>query len=416
MSTSTAIIGGGLVGLTTAFFLTEAGAEVTVLDQGTLGGGAARGNSGFMCTTMITPLAGPGAITSAIRSFRDPTRALRVHLGQVPRMAPWFARFALAATARKHHEGSAALVGLNRGMHEALRALTDGGVEAALGKEILVPFHDEANARQFAKEMSDLAALVGLPTMIMLDGDGLRRLVPALTDHVRAGFVMSGDRSIDPRKYVDSLITVLRARGVKFVENTRIERFEHANGRITRVQSDAGTIEADEFVLSAGAGLQQLGRQLSLHLPIVAGQGYNVALPTTSELDRPVIFEEAHAVASPFDDRIRLGGTMEFAGNQPTFDGRRVDAIITSMRRFLNLDWGARSDTWAGSRPMSPDGLPLLGRPSGWSNLTIAGGHGMYGLSLAPTSGRAIAELIVHGSSSIDLRPFNPNRFRLRFR
>lgn len=413
MSTSTAIIGGGLVGLTTAFFLTEAGAEVTVVDHGALGGGAARGNAGFMCATMITPLAGPGAITSALRSFRDPLRALRVHPAQVPRMAPWFLRFALASTAKQHHAGSAALVDLNRGLRESLAQLVTGGVDVTLGNEILVPFHDEALATKFANEMSGLAALLELPAMTMLDAVGLRALVPALTDYVRAGFVMSGDRAADPRAYVDSLIDVLRRRGVRMIENAPIERFESANGRVLRAHTRQGAVDASEFVLSAGAGVQQLGRMLDLRIPVVAGQGYNVALPTTAALDRPVIFEEAHAVATPFGDRIRLGGTMEFGGNNPRFDARRVDAIIGSMKRFLHLEWDERTDTWAGSRPMSPDGLALLGRVKGWSNLTLAGGHGMYGLSLSPTSGRAIAELLVDGKASIDLRPFDPNRFRL---
>jgi D-amino-acid dehydrogenase len=104
---------------------------------------------------------------------------------------------------------------------------------------------------------------------------------------------------------------------------------------------------------------------------------------------------------------------MEFGGDNPPFDSRRVDAIIAGLGRFLNLDFASRKDTWAGSRPMSPDGLALLGRVKGWSNLTIAGGHGMHGLALAPVSGMAMAELLTEGRSSVDLSAFNPNRFRL---
>jgi D-amino-acid dehydrogenase len=164
-------------------------------------------------------------------------------------------------------------------------------------------------------------------------------------------------------------------------------------------------------VLSAGAGAGLLGKFLGLSLHIVPGQGYNVGLPTTNGLTNPVIFEEAHAVATPFADRIRLGGTMEFAGHNPSFDGRRVDAIITSLRKFVNLEYESKFDAWAGSRPMSADGLPLLGRPKKWTNVVVAGGHGMWGLTLAPATAEVVTELIVDGHASTDLAAFGVDRF-----
>jgi D-amino-acid dehydrogenase len=123
-----------------------------------------------------------------------------------------------------------------------------------------------------------------------------------------------------------------------------------------------------------------------------------------------VIVEETHAVATPFADRIRLGGTMELAGDEPTFDQRRVDAIVRSMGRLLDLAWEERFETWAGSRPMSADGLPLIGRTRRLANVVVAGGHGMYGLTLAPATACAVAELIVEDRASTDLRAFDPDR------
>ena len=117
---------------------------------------------------------------------------------------------------------------------------------------------------------------------------------------------------------------------------------------------------------------------------MIPGQGYNVALPPSPGLRQPVIFEEVHAVATPFDDRIRLGGTMEFGGDHPPFDQRRVDMIVASMKPFLDLEWDQLFDTWAGSRPMSADGLALHGATKRWRNVVIGAGHGMFGLTLAP--------------------------------
>ena len=129
-----------------------------------------------------------------------------------------------------------------------------------------------------------------------------------------------------------------------------------------------------------------------------------------------MIFEEAHVVATPFADRIRLGGTMEFDGDEPRFDQRRVRAIVESMLTFLDLDLDldAYFDPWSGSRPMTPDGLPLLGRPHGFENMVVAGGHGMFGLSLAPATALALSELIIDGRSPTDLSDFHPERFSRR--
>ena len=225
---------------------------------------------------------------------------------------------------------------------------------------------------------------------------------------------MPGDRSIDPRRYVDSVIAILRNRGVRFMEHTAVIKVISSGDRILRLETSGGAVDADEFLLSAGAGSRLLAKQFDLRLAVIPGQGYNVGLPTSSGLQQPVIFEEVHAVATPFDDRIRLGGTMEFGGDNPPFDGRRVEAIVASMRVFLDLDWDHRFDTWAGSRPMSADGLPFMGRPKRWRNVVVGAGHGMFGLTLAPPSGVAIAELIMTGRSSTDISAFDPDRSALR--
>ena len=405
------IIGGGLIGLNTALFLTDRGAEVTVVDHGPLGGGAAKGNAGFMCNTLVGPLAGPGQIGAALRSLVDPTGALRMKPKAIPSMATWFIHFARASTAKKFAGTQRSLATLNHNLDGMLKHLDDAGVNVELSPPMVVPFHDVAFGEKFLHELQPMREFgVDLPDTLT-GGDEIRKLVPALTDHVNAGFSLPGDRSLDPRHFVDSLIGVLKARGVTFVEDAPITSIEHADGRIRFLNTAKGRIEGEQFVIAAGAGSDKVARHLGLRVAVVPGQGYNVVLPATPQLDRPVIVEEAHAVATPLSDRIRLGGTMEFTGPNPTFDGRRVDAIITTMRKFFNLDWDKRSDTWAGSRPMSPDGKPLIGRPRNWTNLVMAAGHGMYGLTLAPSTGLAVSQILLDNTSEFDLAPFDPDRF-----
>ena len=413
MTKSVVIVGGGLVGLSSALFLTESGAEVTVIDSEALGSGAARGNAGFMCTAIVEPLPAPGAIVNALRSLRDPARAMRILPKAVPRMTPWLLAFARNCTASRYQSGRAALARFNHNSAEIVERLAYQGAAVTMSRELLVPYHDAAKAEHHFQALRPMVELGARVPDRVVDGDEIR-LAPAITDHVRAGLVMPGDRSIDPRRFVDSVIDILKSRRVRILEHTPITRVMSAGDRVRSLETRSGAIDGDEFVLSAGAGSRLLAKQFDLRLAVIPGQGYNVGLPTSPGLQQPVIFEEVHAVATPFDDRIRLGGTMEFGGDNPPFDGRRVEAIIASMREFLDLDWDSRFDTWAGSRPMSADGLPFMGRPKRWKNVVVGAGHGMFGLTLAPPSGVAIAELIMTGRSSSDISAFDPDRSPLR--
>jgi len=409
-STSVVIVGGGLIGLSSALALHERGAEVTVVDAAALGSGAARGNAGFLCPTLLAPLPGPGMLRNAARALMDRDGSLRIRPAALLSMARWAVGFVRASTAPRFAAGQAALAALVRGQPELLAQLAASGVDVTTGGEIVVPFHDEGLAERFHAELEQMVALELPGPGPLLDGAAVRRVVPALTDHVNAGFVLPGNRAADPRRFVDSLIATLRSRGVRLLEHRMITGFDVVGDRVARVRTAEGDVEGAELVLAAGAGLRALGRRLGLRLEVVAGQGYNVALPPSARLGQPVIVEEVHAVATPFADRIRLGGTMELTGGVPSFDSRRVDAIIRSMRRYLDLDWDGRWDVWAGSRPMSADGLPLLGRTRQFANVVVAGGHSMYGFTLAPSTAAVVADLVVDRRTALDLTPFDPDR------
>ncbi len=414
MSKEVVLVGGGLVGLSSALFLTEAGADVTIVDSEGLGGGAARGNAGFMCTAIVEPLPAPGAIRNALTSLRDPARALRVLPKAIPQMAPWLLAFARNCTTSRYQSGRAALARFNYNSAAILERLASQGVAVGLSRELLVPYHDVAKAEHHFEALQPMVEFGARIPDRVVDGDEIRQLAPAITDHVRAGLVMPGDRALDPRRYVDSVIDILKSRHVRIMEHTDVTKVRSSDDRVVSLETSNGTVDGEEFLLAAGAGSRLLAKHFDLRLSVIPGQGYNVALPTSPGLQQPVIFEEVHAVATPFEDRIRVGGTMEFGGDHPPFDGRRLEMIVASMRAFLDLDWDERFDTWAGSRPMSADGLPFMGRPKRWRNVVVGAGHGMFGLTLAPPSGVAISELIMTGRSSTDISAFDPDRSAFR--
>ena len=415
MTTSVVIVGGGLIGLTTALLLNDRGAEVTIVERSELGSGASQGNAGFLCTTLVEPLASPQVLAAAFGALRDPMGPLRVNPRALRGMLGWSLHFARASTGSRYAHGRRALAALNTRHAEALDRLRALGADIEIGPELVVAFRNQAVAEHHLSTLAPMADFgVSVPTS-PLDGDELRRMVPALSAAITSGYVLDDDHSIDPRRFVRSIIASLREQGVTIHEGLPIDTVEVHGSRVVALRT-AGDIriEGDEFVLAAGAGLRPLAAKFGVRTAVIPGQGYNVALPPTPTLTHPVIFEEAHAVATPFVDHVRIGGTMEFDGERPRFDHRRVDAVVDSLKGFLDLDLDDHREPWAGSRPMSPDGLPLLGRPRGYDNLIVAGGHGMFGLSLAPTTALALSELIVDGRSATELADFDPDRFSLR--
>lgn len=407
------VVGAGAVGLTTALFLHEAGAEVRLIDHGPLGGGASRGNAGLICTAIVGPLAGPGAIVNALKSLPKADTPLRLHPGQLPRQLGWFVAFARACTKRRYITAQQALGRLNVSTPRLLDRIERAGGRIALGPELVAPFHDERLAHHYFEGLAPMGELgYQLPDRV-LDGDEVRAVVPALTDHVNAGLLLPGERMTDPVDFVDSMIEVLTGLGVELLPDHQITAFQHTAGHISAIDTDRGRLATDEVVLCPGAGIQRLGKLLGLRIPVIAGQGYNVVLPEHAGLRHPIITEEAHAVATPLPGRIRIGGTMEFGGDTPRFDQRRVDAIIRSTRRFLDVEWDQSTSPWAGLRPMSPDGLPLIGRTRHFDNLVIAGGHGMYGLTLGPATADVVSQLALTGRCDADVTAFAPDRFRL---
>ena len=408
---SVVIVGGGLIGLCSALFLNERGVDVTVVDSGPLGGGAARGNAGLVCTALVEPLPAPGAIRTAIKSLLNPAGALRLRWRELPTLTPWLLKFMQSANTDDYHKGRLALGALNCDSPALWSDLKRWNVAVDTGPSLLVAMHDRADAEKFRHELELMREYSAIVPPTVLTGDQIRAKVPALTQHIDAGFYLDNDLPVDPREVIDSLIEVLRGRGVRLIESQPLKSVDHKAGTVNGLVLSNGTrLTADDYLLAAGSGSHAVGKLFGVNIKVIAGQGYNFVLPSSPDFTHPVIFQDAHFVATPLADGVRLGGTMELTGDNPVFDQRRVNAIIRSAKPLVNLDFSDPRHTWSGCRPLTSDGLPSIGRLGGWSNLTLAVGHGMYGLTLAPSTGNAIAELLIDGKASVDLTPFSPNR------
>jgi len=407
------VIGGGLVGLSCAWFLAEAGVEVAVLERGRVGGGASRGNAGLVCPALADPLPAPGLVRHGLAGLLRPDSPLYVDPRALPRLAGFLARFARRATPRAYAAGVTALGQLGRIAFEAYDELAAAG---ALGER-----HDDGYLFACATRESARAAHAGLVRMAdqgyaappgpLLEEDELRRLEPALSAAARAGFVQPGERWLDPSGFVDALAARLRERGVPIVEQAEVTGLRD-DGRSVSIRTGAGPLEAGQVVIASGVWSDRLCRMLGVRLGLVPGKGYSFSVEPAVMPARAIYLADAHVVATPLAGRLRLAGTLEFDGSVDRFNERRVGAIASAASRYLaGIDWQRRSAEWVGPRPMTPDGLPMIGRLPGRPRVLVAAGHNMLGLTLAPSTGRVIAALVTGRPPGIDLAPFAPGRF-----
>jgi D-amino-acid dehydrogenase len=195
-------------------------------------------------------------------------------------------------------------------------------------------------------------------------------------------------------------------------ESTSVDRFVVAGGRVVAAETAAGRLEAEEFVVAAGAWTPLLLRSLGLRVPIEAGRGYAMTISAPQQnLRRPTYLAEARIACTPYPTALRLAGTMEFSSIDDPPRPRRFKAISRGADHYLRGWRGGVESEWVGPRPVTPDGLPVIGRVGRFSNLVIAGGHAMLGLTLAPTTAVAVADLVCDGRSRYELAAFTPDRF-----
>lgn len=410
---SVAIVGGGLIGLCCAHYLSAAGVRVTVLERDRLGSGASRGNAGEVCPDLVEPLASPGVVAAALRGLHRRDSPLAVHPAPSLQILSFLLRFGVRATSRRHARGAAALRRLAEGSFGLFEELEALGVDGGANKDgYLFAYPGPEPAR---KALAAFRAM-GAPT----DGDVLTaeevaETEPALTDGARSGFLVPGQWSLDPSLFVDRLVDLLRRRGVELVEGARVTDVRDTGAR-GEVRTSAGAYTADAVVVAAGIRSRDLCRGIGADFDLVAGKGYSFSVAADPLPSRLVHLGSAKVVLTPMGKRVRVAGTMEFDRDTDRFRPRRLDAIVTAARPYLrHADWEDRTEEWVGARPMTPDGLPLIGQLPGRPRVLLATGHNMLGLMLGPATGRLVSGLLTGDADPATAAPFAPSR-RVRAR
>jgi D-amino-acid dehydrogenase len=405
------VVGAGIVGLSVAWFLQEEGLQVTVVDRNGVAAGASAGNAGWICPGFATPLPEPSVLKYAFRSLVQRDSPLRVAPAALPSTAAFFARFALSCSGRAWRRGVAGMARLGALAQECYDLLQKGGVSGELvAAPMLMAFASRPEAAPVWHELHALAAAGQGYPVTELGETALRDALPLLSARAGYGLRLEGQRYLQPLDYTRRLGQSVQERGGTIRGSAAVTRVGPASGGRVRITTVDGTQTFDAAVLANGAWLGTLAKEAGVRVPVAGGRGYSFTVSTATPPPAPWYLPKLRVVGTPTPGGMRVGGTMEFTSVDAPLDMRRIDAIVRSARDYLTgVDWSTMANLWVGPRPVSADGLPLIGATR-HENLFIAGGHGMWGMTLGPATGRLLAELIATGTRPAVLEPFDPCR------
>ncbi len=410
---SVVVIGGGVAGLCSAYYLRQLGADVTVVESNRVGSGASWGNGGWVCPAQAGPLPEPGLTWYGMRSLFDRSSALYFQPAKLPELAPWLLRFWTYCNQRDHEHGVAALASLGHDVFDLVDEMRDDGVEFELHRQgMLVAAREPDIAREELSKLQPMREYgYDLPDDVLAPTD-LHDAEPALADAIDGGFIVGQHWHVRPDSFTAGLAGALRRMDVEIVEGAEVNDFLVNGGRVRGVRTAAGDKSADAFMLAAGAWTTPLAKMLGVRFPMQAGKGYSFFVKPSVMPRHSILLADVHVGCTPLGDQMRIGGTMEFSGLNTRLDEGRIADIVTAARTcFVPWKTPEIEQRWAGMRPITPDGLPVLDRTA-FDNVYVATGYAMQGVTLAPPAGRAMAEFMTTGRKPDLLRPFGIERLQ----
>jgi D-amino-acid dehydrogenase len=412
------VIGGGIVGLSSAYYLQQSGHEVTVIDKTDMSSNCSYGNAGYVCPSHFVPLATPGIVKQGLKWMWNSRSPFYVQPRLSWSLIDWGMKFMKVATP-EHVERSAIplrdIAIISKKMYEEWTALPQ--FRFAYERKGLLEIFQTDTGGDHAKHMLEKANELGLTDTVLLSKEQLDALEPQTRIVAKGAVHFQCDAHLYPNKLMQQLLADLRQKGVRLLGNEEVTGFENSQGRITKVKTAKAVYDADAIVLSSGSWSRELAAKMDLKIPLVAGRGYSVTLEDSPyKLNHPAVLIEGRVALTPMDgNKIRFGGTMEITATDTPPRMSRVQGVLEAVERFFpdfTIPMPTMDKVWYGFRPCSADGLPYLGRTAKWKNVVVATGHAMVGLSLGAGTGKIVSEILNEEKPSMDIAPFDPDRFR----
>lgn len=408
------IIGGGVIGVCSAYYLLKQGASVTVLEQDEICSGSSWGNGGWLVPSHGMPLARPGAVMRGLRWMFNPESPFYIKPRLDMELLRWFWRFRAAANVARAQYAARVSVEFSLVSSKLYEELID---ETALEcyyeqKGLIELYHTEAGLHEGLEEAHYIADF-GVDSKT-LDADQVLEMEPAIKPGAAGGIYYPGDAHLKPDDLVTGLAAKVEELAGTIHTKTEVTGFDVSNGKISVVRTNRGEFEADQVVLATGAWSSRVVDDLKLNLPIQPAKGYSITFDgAVDPPSTPVMVAEARLGITPLGPQLRFAGTLELSGLNTTIDARRVNAIRRAGDSSLVTDISSATEfIWCGMRPLTPDNLPIIGSVDWISNLVVAAGHSMTGVTQGTSTGKMVSQLVAGEKTLVDPAPFSPMRFQ----
>jgi D-amino-acid dehydrogenase len=409
------IVGGGVNGLCTAYYLQKKDFDVTVIDNGDISDSCSFGNMGFLSPSHFIPLASPGIVAEGLRHMMSTTSPFYIK----PRLNLPFLRWALQfyknsnqKVVNKNSPSLSNILNLSRHLMNEIRDEIGDVFEM---EEIGCMMMCHAQ-KTYEEELKVAVAGEKLGLKVeRLNRDELQKREPDVELDIYGAVLFKDDAHIHPGKFMVAMKNYLQKNGVTFQLNTAVTGFKKGEKKIEEVITDKGSFTGKDIILTPGSWLPEVAKMLGLKLLLQGGKGYSYTYDYVEKnIKYPAILVDGRCAITPWKHQLRIGGTMEFSGNNKNVLVNRMQGIYNSVKKFypgLKIDFPPKDKIWTGLRPVTPDGLPYIGKTAKYENVFVGGGHAMLGISEGAATGKILSDVIEKGSAPIDISAFKVERF-----
>ena len=413
MKKKVVIVGGGIIGFSCAYYLIEEGHEVVLVDKDSFNSGASIVNAGYIIPSHIIPLASPEVLRKGIKWMLNSNSPFYIKPRFNKDLINWGINFIKSSNFRHVNRSISIIKKINEFSKELYFELRDSKkIDFKIYEKGLLMAFKTSEAEKEEFETAKIARELEMNVQELSQKE-VNSMQPKIRMNIKGAFWYKSDAHLTPETFMNNLKSYLLKKGLKVYKENLVESFNYNSGIINSIRTKKNEIFGDEFVIAAGAWSENLLKKLRIKLLIQAGKGYRINLLKKTGISYPAILLEDKVAVTPMDGFTRFGGTMEISGLNTKINYKRVNAIAKSSEEYyegLKISRQNINDAQCGLRPLSPDGLPFIGRHSLYNNLVLATGHSMMGWSLGPVTGKLVSEIISGKKKSISIDPFNPER------